>query len=73
LFIIPIICLFLLLAPFIVSTKLNDLISSLSFLYKTSSPAPKAAAPIASEGKIPTDNPKYGIAKNVPPQNSRNN
>ena len=36
-------------------------------LWNISSPAPKAAAPIAKDGIIPTDNPKYGIAKNAPP------
>jgi hypothetical protein len=39
------------------------------FLFlKISSLAPYAPAPIIKDGKIPIDNPIYGIAKKVPPQ-----
>ena len=44
-----------------------------SVLLNISSPAPNALAPIASEGIIPIDNPKYGIAKNAPPHYCRYN
>jgi len=37
------------------------------------SPAPNATPPIAIDGSKPTDKPKYGIAKKVPPKNSRYN
>src|SRR5574344_2408521 len=46
-----------------ISASFNEVI----FLRKTSSPAAKAALPMAMEGRIGTDKAKYGIAKKALP------
>ena len=69
--IISLIWIFLFLASFKTSFVVFSfiLLVILSLPLNTNSPAPNAHAPIAREGSIPTDNPKYGTAKKVPPYN----
>ena len=66
------ICKFLDFASIITSFILFLTTFSFFATWKISSPAQNAPAPIARDGIIPVAKPKYGIAKNVPPQNSGN-
>ena len=65
------ICAFL--ASFKASYIFNFSCFVFSVLLNISSPAPKALAPITSDGSKPIDSPKYGTAKNAPPHYCRYN